>query len=68
MTDLAFTSSRVQERIMRIGIEAHGVRGDDFDQLYRIALKTLKANRVARNLTSDITKLFESQRLASEAH
>jgi len=70
MIDLAFTSSRVQERIMRIGIEAKGVRGDDFDQLYRIALKTFKDARKARatNLSADIEGLFEPQRIASIEH
>ena len=70
MSDLTFTSSRVQERILRIGVEAKGVRGDDFDQLYRIALKTFKDDRKARadRLSSDIEALFEPQRKASIEH
>lgn len=58
---LDFSNSRVQERMMRIGIEARHVHRDDIDELVRIAVKTLKEHP-SRTLTDNIEALFAKQR------
>jgi hypothetical protein len=57
-----WADSKIQERIMRLGIEAYNVT--DVEELFNIAVKTLKCNTKEHGevALTDIEKLFSSQR------
>ena len=64
MAKFDFSESSVQERMMRVGIEARGIV--DSNEIYQIAVDTLKADakRYAHHslkLSTDIAKLFATQ-------
>ncbi len=59
--DLSFTSSKVQERMLRVGIEARGKI--DPMEIYDIAVRTLKADKTycTASTSKNLLELFAVQ-------